>query len=60
MEEILNSATKLVLLMIVVSLIVLTFLRIVDAKDFMSITLMVVAFYFGQKTNVPVQTEQLP
>lgn len=54
MNEILQSATKIVLLAIVAALIVLTFMKIVDAKDFMSITLMVVAFYFGQKTNVPV------
>jgi len=52
MNEILKSATKIVLLLMVISLIVLTFMRIVDAKDFMSIALMVVSFYFGQKTNI--------
>lgn len=52
MNEILNSATKIVLLLMVISLIVLTFMKIVDPKDFMSIALMVVSFYFGQKTNI--------
>ena len=52
MSEILKSATKIVLLLIVISLIVLTFMKIVDPKDFMSIALMVVSFYFGQKTNI--------
>jgi len=59
MNEILKSATKIVLLMIVISLIILTFMRIVDAKDFMSITLMVVAFYFGQKTNTTPTAEDM-
>lgn len=54
MENILQSATKIVLLLIVVALIALTFLKIVDAKDFISIALMIVSFYFGQKVNVPV------
>ncbi len=52
--EILQSATKIVLLLVVVALIALTFLKIVDAKDFISIALMIVSFYFGQKVNVPV------
>jgi len=55
MNEILNSATKIVLLAVISALIVLTFMKIVDAKDFMSIALMIVSFYFGQKTNVPVE-----
>jgi len=52
MNEILKSATKIVLLLMVISLIALTFIKIVDPKDFMSIALMVVSFYFGQKTNI--------
>ncbi|MDD3069553.1 MAG: hypothetical protein PHR89_05130 [Bacilli bacterium] len=55
MNEILNSATKIVLLAVISALIVLTFMKIVDAKDFMSIALMIVSFYFGQKVNVPVE-----
>jgi len=55
MNEILNSATKIVLLAVISALIILTFMKIVDAKDFMSIALMVVSFYFGQKVNVPVE-----
>jgi len=55
MNEILQSATKIVLLLVVVALIALTFLKIVDAKDFMSIALMIVSFYFGQKVNIPLE-----
>jgi len=55
MNEILNSATKIVLLAVISALIVLTFMKIVDSKDFMSIALMVVSFYFGQKVNVPAE-----
>ena len=51
MNEILQSATKIVLLLVVVALIALTFLKIVDAKDFISIALMIVSFYFGQKNK---------
>ena len=47
MNEILKSATKIVLLLVIVALIALTFLKIVDAKDFMSIVLMGVSFAIG-------------
>jgi len=53
-DEILKSATKIVLLLMTIALIVLTFLKIVEAKDFMIIMVSITAFYFGQKTNVPV------
>jgi uncharacterized membrane protein len=56
MNEIFASATKIVLLVLIGALVAGLFTKIVDAKDFMSIVLMVVAFYFGQKTNVPVET----
>lgn len=57
MNEILQSATKIVLLLVVVALIALTFLKIVDAKDFISIALMIVSFYFGQKINVATENK---
>jgi hypothetical protein len=51
MKNIFSSATKIVLLAITIALIAFTFLGKVDGKDFMTIALMVFAFYFGQKTN---------
>lgn len=48
--EVFKSATKIVLMLIIIALIILTFLHIVDPKDFMTIALMVVSFYFGKGT----------
>ena len=48
--NILNSATKIVLLLIILTMCILTFVKIVDAKDFMSVVSVIVAFYFWQKT----------
>jgi len=48
--NILNSATKIVLLLIIITMCVLTLIKIVDAKDFMNVVSVVVAFYFWQKT----------
>lgn len=57
--KIFTSATKLVLLAVTLALIAFTFLGKVDGKDFMTIALMVFAFYFGQKTNVPLDESKL-
>ena len=51
MMRIFESATRLVLLLLSAALVTLTFMGIVDAKDFMSIVTMVFAFYFGQKVT---------
>jgi hypothetical protein len=51
MNEILKSATKIVLLLVIVALIALTFLKI-DAKDFMSIALMGVSFAIGLLVSI--------
>jgi len=48
--KILSSATKIVLLLMVVGLLVFTFLGKVDWKDFIMLCSMVLAFYFGAKT----------
>jgi hypothetical protein len=56
MSEILSSATKLVLLALIIALIGLTFMGKLDQETFKTVILMVVSFYFGQKTNVPVET----
>lgn len=54
MKNIYSSATKLVLLAITIALIRFTGTGVVEGKDFMTIALMVFAFYFGQKTNPTV------
>ena len=59
-DEIFQSATKIVLLTLTGALIAGLFVGKIDPKDFMTIILMVVSFYFGQKTNVQVIEEQLP
>ena len=58
--QILNSATKIVLIIMTLALIALTFTGKVDGKDFYTAASIVLAFYFGQKTNVPVQEVQAP
>ena len=51
MKSIYTSATKIVLLSMTLALVGFTAYGIVEGKDFMTIALMVFAFYFGQKTN---------
>lgn len=46
-----KSATKITLLALVIALIALTFLGKADAEPFKTVILMVISFYFGQKTN---------
>lgn len=48
--QILNSATKITLLLMVIGLLVFTFLGKVDWKDFILLASMVLAFYFWDKT----------
>lgn len=38
----------------------LTYTGKVEGKDFFNAMLMIFAFYFGQKTNAPVQEVQAP
>lgn len=47
--SILESASKLVFVLLAASLVVLTFLKIVDAKDFITLTSMAFTFYFANK-----------
>lgn len=48
-----KSATKIVLLVMVITLCVGLFRGVVDAKDFNNALLMVLAFYFGGKSSSP-------
>lgn len=43
------SATKIVFIAFSFATIILTFLRIIDPKDFVNMVLMILSFYFGQK-----------
>lgn len=47
--NILQSASKIVFIMLALGLIILTFMRIVEAKDFMMLTGMAFTFYFSNK-----------
>ena len=46
-----KSATKIVLILLVVAVIILTWLRIEVAEPLKTISLMVISFYFWQKNN---------
>lgn len=56
-NEIFTSATKIVLLALIAGLLVFTFTGNVDQEVFKTVVLMVVSFYFGQKTNIPLYEE---
>jgi uncharacterized membrane protein len=47
--KILESASKIVFLLITIAVIALTFMRIVEAKDFLVIAGMVFTYYFAHK-----------
>ena len=51
MKDILKSATKIVLLLLVLGLIVFVALSIQIPDTFNNALMMVLAFYFGQKVN---------
>ncbi len=46
-----KSASKIVFIFMAIALIVLTFLGIVEPKDFIMLCAMAFTFYFTQKTN---------
>jgi len=58
-EDITKSATKIVLLLLVLGLLVFTFIGSVDQEVFKTVILMVISFYFGQKVNVPIESEKV-
>ena len=45
-----KSATKIVLLLFALASVVLTWFRVIDGADFVNMVLIVLSFYFGQKT----------
>lgn len=54
--QILNSASKIVFILMTVGVIVMTFIGIVDAKDFIVLCSMVFAFYFTKSPTPSVST----
>ena len=47
--EIIKSASKLVFLIMTIATVVLTFMKIVEPKDFMILASMAFSFYFANK-----------
>ena len=56
MNNILASATKIVFIMVALTLCIWFFLGRVDWKDFLILVSMVFAFYYGTKSVTPVDT----
>jgi hypothetical protein len=49
--QILNSASKIVFILVTLAVIGLTFLKIIEAKDFFVLASMVFAFYFSKPAS---------
>ncbi len=49
--NLLKSASKIVFILVAIALIILTFLGIVEAKDFVMLTAMAFTYYFTKKTS---------
>ena len=50
MSNILKSASKIVFILMALALIALTFLKIVEAKDFVMLSSMAFTYYFTKST----------
>ena len=57
MKELFKSATKIVFLMMAMSVIVLTYVGKIDAKDFYALVL-VVFYHYYNKQNVPQDVDK--
>jgi len=56
MLKIISSASKLVFVLVAIAVIILTFLKIVEAKDFMILAVSVFSYYFTRdkgESNTP-------
>lgn len=51
MQNIISSASKIVFILMAVAVVILTFIGIVDPKDFMILASMAFSFYFANKGN---------
>ena len=50
---ILSSASKIVFILLAVSLCIFTYMGLIDPKDFVSTVGMVMVYYFGKNQNPP-------
>jgi hypothetical protein len=48
-NQILDSASKIVFILMAIAVVILTFLKIIDPKDFMVLSGMAFTFYFSSK-----------
>jgi len=55
--EILRSATKIVLLVVILTICYLAVRQLTIAPEFKDIVLMIVSFYFGGKSTTTEQTQ---
>lgn len=53
MSTIFKSASKLVFLLLAFALVVLTFMGIVEAKDFIVLVSMAFTYYFTKRSDMP-------
>lgn len=55
--KILQSATKLVLLALTLGIILMSLLQMQIPAEYKDLTMLVYAFYFGQKINTPTDVQ---
>ena len=51
--QILQSATKIVFIFMAIAVSILTFMRIVEAKDFIILVSMTFTYYYTKNNNTP-------
>lgn len=51
MENIYQSASKIVFILMALAVVILTFIGVVEAKDFITLATMAFTFYFANKGN---------
>lgn len=56
MVNVFESATKIVLILLALALVVWLFLGKIQEDTYKDALMLVLAFYFGQKTNIGTQT----
>lgn len=55
MKNIFNSASKIVFVLMALALVVLTFIKVLDAKDFIMLCSMSFTYYFTRDKGVSAQ-----
>ena len=60
MNTISKSASKIVFILMALAVIILTFIKVVEPKDFIGLCLMAFTFYFSNKGEQGSSTNNLP